>query len=310
MTCPGWVPLDSEGLLSKAIARARGALTLDFSRDAAAAVAALFPMGVALDSSQGGAAVDGALRAELVAAAERSIRRFPRRSRPGPNGSRFEHWGYLAQDARALCSGGEVVVCFFFGEVPEEALRANLGAWLVALRNGGIRPVAMGSVLRRLVARAACAVLKWCVAGATGPFPCGVGRRAGCELVHKCVTAFTDEDATRVVIAFDASNAFGSLPRQKIWEGTCMRLPELSSTVGSWLGAATTHFMWDETGQVRTVTATAGVHQGCPLSPLLFAIGLAEALQEISDQLVTLDASAELFAYLDDVVVVVPPGGE
>ncbi len=40
------------------------------------------------------------------------------------------------------------------------------------------------------------------------------------------------------------------------------------------------------------------------LSPLLFALGLAEALQEIAPRLEALDAGAKLFAYLDDVVVV------
>jgi len=157
-----------DGLLSKAIARARGALTLDFSCAAATSVAGLFPGGHPMTPVGGASGIDDELRGKLVAAAERSIRHFPRRSSPGPNGSRFEHWGCLAHDASALRVGAAVVVCFLLGEVPDEALRANLGARLVALRkpNGGVRPIAMGSTLRRLAVRAACLVVKEHVAGA------------------------------------------------------------------------------------------------------------------------------------------------
>ena len=63
------------------------------------------------------------------------------------------------------------MVDFLLGECPPEALQANLGGRLMALRKpaGGIRPLACGSVDRRLAARAACAVLKPRVAGAVGP---------------------------------------------------------------------------------------------------------------------------------------------
>ena len=124
--------------------------------------------------------------------------------------------------------------------------------------------------------------------------------------MHKCVTALTDEDPSRAVIAFDATNAFGSLPRQKVLDGTRARLPELTLTVQRWLGTPTTHVMWDNTCTGHVVTVSAGVDQGCPLSPLLFALGLAEALETIAGRLAALDDSAKLFAYLDDVVVVVP----
>ncbi len=109
----------------------------------------------------------------------------------------------------------------------------------------------MGSVLRRLAARAACAVLKEKACGAVGPHQYGVGRRAGCELVRKCITALTDEDPDCVVIAFDATNAFGSVPRQRVLDGTLARLPELARTVGVWLGRPTTHVMWDNTGKAH-----------------------------------------------------------
>ena len=70
----------------------------------------------------------------------------------------------------------------------------------------------MGSVLRRMAAYASCAVVKAKVATVVRPQQYGVGRKADCELVHKCVTTLTDEDATRVVIVSDASNALGTSP--------------------------------------------------------------------------------------------------
>ena len=136
----------------------------------------------------------------------------------------------------------------------------------------------------------------------------GVGRRAGTELMHKSVLALVDEDPSKVVVAFDARNAFGSIPRPKVWEGVLSRMPDLAPTVAAWLGGPTVHAHWDERGVVTPVTAASGVDQGCPLSPLLFALGLAPALDAIVQQLQALDASARAFAYLDDIVVVVPPG--
>ena len=44
------------------------------------------------------------------------------------------------------------------------------------------------------------------------------------------------------------------------------------------------------------------------MSPLLFSLGLAAALDSISAPLRGLDGSSKVFAYLDDLVVVVSPG--
>jgi hypothetical protein len=52
--------------------------------------------------------------------------------------------------------------------------------------------------------------------------------------------------------------------------------------------------------------ATAGVDQGCPLSPAFFAIGIADFLGNIHERLRQLNPRPWGFSYLDDIVVVVP----
>jgi hypothetical protein len=49
-----------------------------------------------------------------------------------------------------------------------------------------------------------------------------------------------------------------------------------------------------------------GVDQGCPLSPALFAIGIAGPLERINTKLARLSPTSRVFSYLDDVMVVVP----
>ena len=71
------------------------------------------------------------------------------------------------------------------GEAPKAAVAAHLSATVVALpkRAGGVRPVACGSVLRRLAARGACLALKEDIATAVGPYQFAVGVAGGCEKV-------------------------------------------------------------------------------------------------------------------------------
>ena len=109
------------------------------------------------------------------------------------------------------------------------------------------------------------------------------------------------------VLAFDATNAFNTMPRQVVLDAVAKRLPALGVVVNSWLGAPTSHTFWQSNGETgEAIDASAGVDQGCPLSPALFAIGLADALDNINTRLGSLTASCRVFSYLDDIVIAVP----
>ena len=70
----------------------------------------------------------------------------------------------------------------------------------------------------------------------------------------------------------------------------------------------TKHLFWDDESEAQPIRATRGVDQGCPLSPALFAIGLAESLERIQTGLAGFAPTCKVFSYLDDVYVVVPSG--
>ena len=61
---------------------------------------------------------------------------------------------------------------------------------------------------------------------------------------------------------------------------------------------------WDSSGAAVPVTAAAGVDQGCPLSPLLFAFGIAS--EQFNTKLKVLDPSCKMLARLDDIIAVAP----
>ena len=168
-------------------------------------------------------------------AAEVGVRRYPSRFGRGPNGVRFEQWGTARTDQGGLEEVSLLVVRFLLNEALEDFLVANLGARLIALRkpNGKIRPIACGSVLRRLAAKAACSVFRQEVKAACGPHQYAVGKKAGCEHVHKTITALSSADSDLVFLAFDASNAFNTIPRQVVLNAVANRLPELSTVVNA-----------------------------------------------------------------------------
>ena len=231
-----------EGLLSKALGRLMSRAAVAVGPHVVESLQTLFPPGV-LPNAVGGVALSPELRSKLESVAQTSVCKYPARSGPGPNGSRFEHWGTARADQDALEEVGFLMVRFLMNEVPEDFLSANLGARLIALRkpNGKIRPIACGSVLRRIAAKTACTVFRNEIKAACGPHQYAVGKQAGCEHVHKTVTALSSADPSLVFLAFDASNAFNTIPRQAVLNAIGHRLPELSTVVNAWLGQATTH---------------------------------------------------------------------
>ena len=125
--------------------------------------------------------------------------------------------------------------------------------------------------------------------------------------MHKCISALTEANPRAVVLAFDCSNAYNSLPRQHILNGLRARAPALLKTAHSWLGGETTHLFWDNSNSAEPVRATSGVDQGCPLSPAFFAITVAGALDAINGRLRQLSPECRVFSYLDDIMVYSPP---
>ena len=154
-----------------------------------------------------------------------------------------------------------------------------------------------------------CSVFREDIQRGCGKLQFAVGRQAGCELVHKTVSALSCASPTDVVLKFDCTNAFNTMPRQLILAAVHERAPGLAPVVSAWLRHPTTHLFWGGERHAQPITATRGVDQGCPLSPALFALGLAGPLERIQGTLATLSPRARVFSYLDDVVVVVPGGG-
>ncbi|KAJ8730152.1 hypothetical protein PYW07_017190 [Mythimna separata] len=91
------------------------------------------------------------------------------------------------------------------------------GASLFALKkkDGGIRPIAVGSVFRRLTAKLACRAVKEEMSRYLQPHQLGFGTRLGCEAAIHATRAFvTDpESEDSIVLKLDIRNAFNTLER-------------------------------------------------------------------------------------------------
>ena len=119
------------------------------------------------------------------------------------------------------------------------------------------------------------------------------------------LTVLAEVRPRHAFLAFDAKNAVNTLHRsavQRSLAGTPLR-----RVVAAWYTRGSLHRYWDERGRHWEVKTERGLDQGCPLSPGLFSAALAPRLDEILGRLRPLDPHAEVYAYLDDVFVVIDP---
>jgi len=154
-------------------------------------------------------------------------------------------------------------------------------------RDNGVRPIAVGEVLRRLVGKVWMRRLKTRAANFLTPHKqFGVGVSGGCEaIIHgarRCHSTHGD-DRRYGLLQIDFANAFNLISRKAFLLVVRTHFPELYSWVAYTYGNPHLPWLWHGSTKFRSWT---GVQQGDPLGPLLYSLALQPLLAKLSAKIV------------------------
>ena len=212
---------------------------------------------------------------------EAAINTMPTGSSAGLDGIRPLHLRQLISSEaaesgrRLLRSLTALTNLVLAGQVPDCGRDALFGASLCALRkkSGGLRPIAVGSVYRRLPSRIGARHLASTLGAELRPIQLGVGTALGCEAaVHatrRFIEASRETDAPHVLVKIDVSNAFNTVRRDAFLARVRERCPEVYHLTYQAYSAPTPLIIGD-----HTITSASGVQQGDPLGPAVFALAV------------------------------------
>jgi hypothetical protein len=231
-------------------------------------------------------------QADIMAA----IKSFMPGSAGGPEGLRPQHLKDLtsasAGDAgqRLLFSLLEFANLCLTGRVPAIIQPVFCGAALCALnkKDGGIRPIAVGSTLRRLIAKAACKAVTAKMAEQFLPVQIGFGIPRATEAAAHAARAFVAGlQPGEGLLKLDFKNAFNMLRRDNMFQTVFEEIPELYPFV---------HMCYSTASLLNfgeyLLLSDEGVQQGDPLGPLLFCASSLKLARSMSSEFNTW--------YLDD----------
>ena len=228
---------------------------------------------------------------------EQLIKSFPRGTAPGPDGLRAQHLrdilrvpsGDVQSNPRAAII--RLVTFLAEGKANESVARHLAGARLIPLekKDGGVRPIAIGCVWRRLVAKSLILASTDKLGPFFAPFQLGVRVRNGSEVIVKAVQhicANRTDDHDFVVFQADFSNAFNNISRPVFRAEIVRNFPEMAPWV-NWCYEHPTELIVSNREHHEIIESLNGAQQGDPLGPLLFSIALQRIVTGIQEDLKT-----------------------
>lgn len=194
--------------------------------------------------------------------------------------------GHTAEAGRRLLSAlTELCNVAIAGDIPEHARQAFFGASLIAIRkkDGGVRPIAVGSIYRRLASKILAKRMSTALATELQPVQLGVGVRTGCEAAVHAVREYIDTHIgtpNHIVVKLDLTNAFNTVHRSTVIREVIRRFPAAAPLVSQAYSLPSPLHL----GSTR-LWSSRGVQQGDPLGPILFALALDPAIQTLGSPL-------------------------
>jgi len=237
----------------------------------------------------------------------RKVEGFPNGSAAGASGARPQFFKDMlgcpnkATGEAALSALTALTNHMVAGLAPRELAPFIAGAPLMALnkQGGGLRPIAIGETIRRLVSKCCCEATTEDCKVIFGPLQVGVATQGGAEAsVHAArkLAAEFGADPGKIMLKVDFSNAFNQVDRTEMLAQVYEKLPGLYRWV-EYCYSDASHLFFG----TCLLLSEAGVQQGDPLGPLLFSLVLHPLVLKIQHEFPNLLLNVW---YLDDGCVV------
>jgi hypothetical protein len=217
-----------------------------------------------------------------------AIKSFPAGSAGGLDGLRPQHLkdmiggqtGMMGQRLLTLLTEfANICLC---GRVPAVVRPVFCGASLCALskKDGGIRPIAVGCTLRRLVAKAACSVVRDRVAEQLAPLQLGFGIKQGAEAAaHAARCYISNISPGEAFLKIDFTNAFNAISRDEIFSSSEEYTPELLPFINVCYGQPS-FLLYGES----VIMSEQGLQQGDPLGPMFYCTSTQKLISKLKTE--------------------------
>ena len=131
-----------------------------------------------------------------------SLKSSPRKSSPGPGGCTCEHLKVLLEDSNTFDLLTEALNSLAQAAVPRVIADVLMSARLTAIakKDGGVRGIATGTTLRRVVERTLAKQYMKDFEDECSPFQYALSTRAGTDCVVHMLRAATDRDPSATVL--------------------------------------------------------------------------------------------------------------
>ncbi|XP_063617938.1 uncharacterized protein LOC134790882 [Cydia splendana] len=182
---------------------------------------------------------------------------------------------------RLVDSLTKLINLMYTGNVNPEIVPILYGANLIALtkKDGGVRPIAVGSTLRRLASKIAVRYIISKLKPLFEPVQLGFGIKGGCEAAVHALRTYLSNSPCDVLVKIDVRNAFNSVNRDTLLTEIKNNIPEIYNYL--------LHCYDDPTNLIyreNVLSSEVGCQQGDPLGPAIFSLAINPIIQKLKSK--------------------------